>query len=961
MSNGSLDWLGAEQNLTILEGSTRLHLLEFKDTGSGEAMDLRGVTFDGLVTAADGKETGIEVAEDELNVGRLKVTFPVLAAGVYRYELRAVDNSGEKRRVVWGQLGVLSTSLELGSDVLEGAEQLRLLVKVPGRDARRIMLEWQASTWAELMMEKTKEYMDKTEAFLAEAIEQAKKAEEAAERAKDIADKMEERLQEVEDRLMDEFEREMGELRAEMEEAARKAAAAADEAAERAKEWAEEAKRAAEEAVKDTQERIDELIEAVEETQRWADETVERLEVFLYKFEEKIQSVVWVDPETGHLFVGGMDTGAKVTGEPGKSPYVNEDGDWMYYDDRDGAWKNGGKARGEDGFSPYLDAEGFMVYRDPETGELRVSTESMHGRDGIDGTTVRRILVEEEKDIPNEGETCNGGFYYYVENRDIMPRAIIQVLSTGRTAGDTMKVDGHAVKLPAESTAPAAAATELGGTIKAVCDYLEVKVEGDKVLLRSNNITLTVDRSGVGYGVIEVPMCDEAGYRIFAWLEQGGGKAGWVQVGMANDIATQEIYGLVKLGTDMQIEGGAAVGTNEAGEMRVPEAELMASGTVKVSEAAVVKEGGKVGKNATGQLQVPLANRDAAGAVKPSYAGAEELSWSVGIGEGGKLGVPWASQESAGVVRLGGAYDAAEMPRPYRLDVGATGENHTLGNNLLVTGALQKQKWSEWKYKMPDRAPEGTAMVEESEYLGLHTTEQFAQTEHEGLALLGATDKLLGGVYVVADLDDRRVSAVPGVGGVKKWLEKNYWSRTDMEVGGSGEWFVAMSDWLHKEFYTKTQIDEEVVARLKEWVKVECYVKGETEELPIWGKMQDYIAEYAYSKAESDQRLEARVTQMKGVIDQTLAAMQKTLNEGLASSWKKADGEKWVLDQLKPYELTEQLLKRGYDTVEHVNALDKENVKATPGLKRIYVQSPDEFEASRGSRAKDALYIKATI
>lgn len=63
-------------------------------------------------------------------------------------------------------------------------------------------------------------------------------------------------------------------------------------------------------------------------------------------------------------------------------------------------------------FVPTIDADGYWVIN----GEKQPHKAT--GTDGVDGTTIERIVVESVSDIPTSGETCHGGVYYYVPNGD---------------------------------------------------------------------------------------------------------------------------------------------------------------------------------------------------------------------------------------------------------------------------------------------------------------------------------------------------------------------------------------------------------------------------------------------------------------------------------------------------------------------------------------------------------------
>ncbi len=105
-----------------------------------------------------------------------------------------------------------------------------------------------------------------------------------------------------------------------------------------------------------------------------------------------------------YLWVGGVNTGHYLKGNDGITPHIGTDGYWYV-----GTQRLGDRpAFGKDGITPHITPDGFWAF-----GEFK-STVRAEGRDGLDGTAVRRILVESYEAIPQSGETCNGGFLYYV-------------------------------------------------------------------------------------------------------------------------------------------------------------------------------------------------------------------------------------------------------------------------------------------------------------------------------------------------------------------------------------------------------------------------------------------------------------------------------------------------------------------------------------------------------------------
>ena len=107
----NLDFLGAEQNFTVLAGSQPTYRLDFMDD-SGNALVLDNVTFDGLLTAPDGTERALDISQGESG-NTLMVVFPTVETGMYLYELRATSEGGDRLRLAYGRLGVMGTNLEL--------------------------------------------------------------------------------------------------------------------------------------------------------------------------------------------------------------------------------------------------------------------------------------------------------------------------------------------------------------------------------------------------------------------------------------------------------------------------------------------------------------------------------------------------------------------------------------------------------------------------------------------------------------------------------------------------------------------------------------------------------------------------------------------------------------------------------------------------------------------------------
>ncbi len=479
----------------------------------------------------------------------------------------------------------------------------------------------------------------------------------------------------------------------------------------------------------------------------------------LVDFKQEIGKQVTLDPNTGCLIIGGVNSMVPLFGEAGHSPYVSTSGTWIYYKDETRQWVESGiLAAGQDGHSPYLSPLGTWIeWRDGEwhdTGRCAV------GKDGLDGSSVRRILVASEEDIPATGATCNGGFLYYVPFSDTFPRANITV-GDARTAEDTLEIDGVVIDLSSlTGGTPEEAAIELSLLItEAEVEGVAVeRVDGNIVALVTENPTLTLNLSG-DYWVEEIPR-PRPGYKVYAWVEQNDGVAGWRCVGLNNDIAASEVYGLVRIATDTPIGNGAPVGNNDAGQLYVPLAEYLTPGAVKaaLNYRIQLENGGAVSTSPEGYMVAQTANNQRWGVMKHSTERTANVD-CVGLMPDGRTGCTWASLTEGGVIKPGSKMKQLNEI-PYQIGVGMD-SSHTLCNNYLNEGAIKHMRPSAWVQAMPWVAelPEGTFDAD-SYYTGLHTSIQFGQNRENGLTLNPASTTLLAGVYIANGRDDARGDAV---------------------------------------------------------------------------------------------------------------------------------------------------------------------------------------------------------
>ena len=443
----NFDFLGCEYGLTVLRGEAPVYEWEFKR--GDELMDVSGVTFAGVVEGVG--DVVVEHVTGE--VGVLRVCFPRMSeVGEFGFELWYVTELGERGRLVFGQLGVVESSVLLSELVDLEVEQRRMVLRMPHLAGGHVQLAWKAGVGTAAA---------------------------------------------VEDAIV----------------AAREAVGAAGQAME----------------------------------------ALAAATAFIASFNEAVRSVVRLD-EGNVLVIGDYYTGIKVKGEDGVTPHIGRNGNW-WVGERD----LGLPSRGEDGLTPFISSDGFWVLGDVKTA-VRAA-----GRDGINGTAVRRILVDSVADLPQDGELCNGGCMFYVPN-------------------------------------------------------------------------------------------DGGEYDVYAWLERGE-VASWVRVREAYDIATDEVYGLNKLGSAVVASEGAPVAVNAAGGMVVPVASTVDYGAVRVSSSYVEKHGGGgiyLGKD--GKAWVNMATTNSPGAVIYSAWGLTPDNYCIGPNTSGWIDVMDAAPEQKGVVYLTGDF-----------------------------------------------------------------------------------------------------------------------------------------------------------------------------------------------------------------------------------------------------------------------------------------------------------------
>ena len=512
-----------------------------------------------------------------------------------------------------------------------------------------------------------------------------------------------------------------------------------------------------------------EKLAGVDETLAQLDAQVEEFRGFIAQWKDDLPSVLIMNPVTGTIWVGNTDTGQPYRGEDGKAPRVNARGFWEVF--RDGRWVE-------------LEVQAF-------------------GRDGIDGTAFRFILVDSYEEIPQSGETCNGGFRYLVKHEGWA--AVGEPAATGNGEWEAWEMPAYLLPsefthlrvpgaLNANSTPVYLMVRTTGGEVLGVSQNAATWAVGDVVtwefaepvrvpngavvqmFLRKSNegVTGAVPNEGVvmksllgNEGVCRVRYAGVwysprtpyllawgAGasefYDEYAWVERDG-SAGWVRLPRVGELATAQVYGAMLYGTDMRVVGGAPLGRDASGRAHVPLASSTVPGALRPSSPEVNDVGGGTHMSVSGSLLADLATVGRFGAVRVSTSEVLTAGGLIGLNADGQLLVRLATPDLPGAVLPGSRYLQLTR-RPYLLSVGVDGQGR-LANCLVGNGALQHKRKEEWMALKGQGymlwMNDADFLVDGAHYLGLVTSGQFGQDEEEGLTLLPATADRLAGVYLV--------------------------------------------------------------------------------------------------------------------------------------------------------------------------------------------------------------------
>lgn len=402
---------------------------------------------------------------------------------------------------------------------------------------------------------------------------------------------------------------------------------------------------------------------------------VEEFRVFMVRWKNEVSEVLVMNPVTGTIWVGNYDTGQPYRGEDGKAPRVNVYGYWEVYEN--GAWKT----------LPY----------------------KAIGKDGMDGSKVRRVLISSADELPEREEQ---GVIYYVPqtepgvvgttetpnwdnwNAFLVPAEVVPSGIVNLIAPEAMNSNNTPVYMQVRAT------LEGKTTVLAVSTNAATWAAGDDIEWRfaapvsipagaTIGLWLTLgnepiagdmpvpgvavqNATGAGSGDVRnnsswfggiLPYFRAgvvSGYELWAWVEP----AGWLCVGAdPHGYATAELPGMVKLATDVPVGVGAPVGFNGLQQLHVPLASDTVPGSVKVSTSSVLTDtDGAIGFDADGKLRAQPATNSSWGAVRPSRHDSLARVLATGIipngtvvdnvDRSGQLGNTRAQHDTYGMVKV---------------------------------------------------------------------------------------------------------------------------------------------------------------------------------------------------------------------------------------------------------------------------------------------------------------------
>lgn len=180
-----------------------------------------------------------------------------------------------------------------------------------------------------------------------------------------------------------------------------------------------------------------------------------------------------------------------------------------------------------------------FVVPSEETGTWLVGGEDSRlpwrGVDGIDGAKVKRIEVNSEEQLPETGETCNGGYYYYVTNSlsavtlGVWDEIYVYV---GNADSEGLQINGFLIE-----TAGMLSVEQWVDKINTLfAGVVEASVVSSKHIKLENVGEVELRVTTHGSILADLYMQREPGYAVYGWVERKG-VGRWVRVGITQESA----------------------------------------------------------------------------------------------------------------------------------------------------------------------------------------------------------------------------------------------------------------------------------------------------------------------------------------------------------------------------------------------------------------------------------------
>lgn len=203
-----------------------------------------------------------------------------------------------------------------------------------------------------------------------------------------------------------------------------------------------------------------------------------------------------------------------------------------------------------------------FVVPDESTGTWIVGGEDTgkpyKGRDGIDGVKIQRIEVANVEDIPTSGETCNGGYLYYVSGRVAdQSKYILQVGGQIYIRVEREDVN-HSIQIANSSYDFWIDSRNVDSMVEEINSWDETWVRAEKV--NQNTIKL-ITKSGFARIDCETSyawMTIYPAYQVYAWLNTKNGQQ-WVNTSEAFEAGRMPTASITDVG-GVKIVGSVGYG-----------------------------------------------------------------------------------------------------------------------------------------------------------------------------------------------------------------------------------------------------------------------------------------------------------------------------------------------------------------------------------------------------------------